>query len=229
MNIDIDILCFLIMSHYINHINNIKNRIHVGNIHPNESYVTSNINNRIHSNESFGNNTSIMKNDLISNFADQKPLDKSRIINRMNNICIYYNCNENGCCNKNCKFDHIYYNEVSKRYLSYGLILYRLHNQDQKEFLMIRRKFSYAFEDLIRGHYDLKSNEKIQSMISRLTKDEVNKIKYFLSVLYTESDILVYSLYELLGDDIYNIDNFLQCDDTQKENILSNLFEPPFS
>ena len=60
--------------------------------------------------------------------------------------------------------------------ISYGILAYKL-NKHKKEFLMIRRKTSYAFEDFFRGHYDLNSNiTNIRCMISRLTTSEAYKI-----------------------------------------------------
>ncbi len=81
-----------------------------------------------------------------------------------NNIC--NNCGKQGHMFHQCKLP----------ITSYGIILFR-YNNNQIEYLMIRRKDSFGYIDLLRGKYVLTNIEQIQNIFNEMSTDEKNRIK----------------------------------------------------
>ena len=74
---------------------------------------------------------------------------------------------------KNCgKKGHIFSN-CTKPIISCGVILYMI---DKGTILMVQRKDSYCYIDIIRGKYNLNNIEYIQKLLSRITTNELQKL-----------------------------------------------------
>jgi 8-oxo-dGTP pyrophosphatase MutT (NUDIX family) len=83
---------------------------------------------------------------------------------RNNNIC--NNCGKQGHMFHQCKLP----------ITSYGIILFR-NNDNQLEYLMLRRKDSFGYIDLMRGKYVLTNIEQIQNIFNEMSIDERTRIK----------------------------------------------------
>jgi hypothetical protein len=81
-----------------------------------------------------------------------------------NNIC--NNCGKQGHMFHQCKLP----------ITSYGIILFR-YNNNQIEYLMIRRKDSFGYIDLLRGKYVLTNIEQIQNIFNEMSLEEKQRIK----------------------------------------------------
>lgn len=84
----------------------------------------------------------------------------------MNNKKYCYNCGKAG---------HTY-NICMNPITSYGMILYRIKDQ-QPYYLMIQRSYTPDFKELIRGKFDFEEPDYIQRLISRITLHEINYIR----------------------------------------------------
>lgn len=115
----------------------------------------------------------------------------------MNNLSQYLNNNYynqgqetqtmNNLCNNCGKQGHTFY-QCKLPIISYGIILFKNQNQNQNqikspisetndyEFLMIRRKDSFGYIDLIRGKYTPQNIEQIQEIINEMSTIEKEKI-----------------------------------------------------
>jgi len=140
-----------------------------------------------------------------------------------NNIC--NNCGKQGHMFHQCKLP----------ITSYGIILFR-HNNNQIEYLMLRRKDSFGYIDLLRGKYVLTNIEQIQNIFNEMSIDEKKQIKeknfselwnnmwgdIVLNSQYKNEEILSQKKFESLKDgikleeyenkpknQIYNIDYFI--------------------
>lgn len=60
---------------------------------------------------------------------------------------------------------------------SYGVIVFRIYNGEY-EFLMINRKNSFGYIDLIKGNFNLSNIPQLQETIDNMSIDEKNKIMY---------------------------------------------------
>ena len=61
---------------------------------------------------------------------------------------------------------------------SYGIILFYFDLKSQKnKFLLVCRKDSLEYVQLIRGNYSKSNHEKLQSMFNLMTIDEINNLK----------------------------------------------------
>lgn len=60
--------------------------------------------------------------------------------------------------------------------LSYGILAYRLDQEDSK-LLMIQRRDSLCYIEFLRGKYKLDNKEYLKMLFSNFTNDEINKIK----------------------------------------------------
>lgn len=90
-------------------------------------------------------------------------------------------------CNNCGKHGHLFY-QCKLPITSYGIILFRYdnkleneknknHTNDSKiQFLMIRRKDTFGYIDLIRGKYSPYNNEHVQSIIDEMSLPEKNRI-----------------------------------------------------
>jgi 8-oxo-dGTP pyrophosphatase MutT (NUDIX family) len=86
-------------------------------------------------------------------------------MNKNNNIC--NNCGKLGHLFHQCKLPII----------SFGLIVFKINNSNQIEYLMIRRKHSFGFIDFVRGKYNLNNIEYIQNIINEMSNTEKNILK----------------------------------------------------
>ena len=111
----------------------------------------------------------------------------------MNNLSQYLNNNcynqsqetqpINNLCNNCGKQGHTFY-QCKLPIISYGIILFKNQNQikgpisetNDYEFLMIRRKDSFGYIDLIRGKYTPQNIEQIQEIINEMSTIEKEKI-----------------------------------------------------
>ena len=83
----------------------------------------------------------------------------------INNQC--NNCGKIGHISTLCKLPIV----------SYGIVCCRYNNNNNKyEYLMIRRKDTFGYIDFIRGKYNLKDYEQIQSIIDQMSMDEKQDI-----------------------------------------------------
>jgi hypothetical protein len=81
-----------------------------------------------------------------------------------NNIC--NNCGKQGHQFHQCKLPII----------SYGIILFRSSEQGLK-YLMIRRKDSFGYIDLLRGKYIQHNVEQLQNIFNEMSVEEREKIR----------------------------------------------------
>ena len=86
-------------------------------------------------------------------------------MNKYNNVC--NNCNKIGHRFYNCKLPII----------SYGVILFRFNANNEPEYLMIRRKNSYGFIEIIQGKYCLNNLKQIQQSVDEMTLYEKSIIR----------------------------------------------------
>jgi len=82
---------------------------------------------------------------------------------KKNITCI--NCGFNGHTSKNCNFP----------ITSFGIILYK-RTPESLKYLMVQRKDSLCYTELIRGKYDLKNVQYILKLFSNITPDEKEAI-----------------------------------------------------
>lgn len=80
----------------------------------------------------------------------------------------------NNYCNNCGKMGHLY-NHCKMPITSVGIIAFRVNNNNI-EFLMIRRKETLGFIDFIRGKYSLNDKKYICNMIAQMTHDEKHKL-----------------------------------------------------
>ena len=71
------------------------------------------------------------------------------------------NCGKNGHAFHNCK------NPIT----SYGILAYRFNN-GKIEYLMIRRKDTLGFVDIMRGKYQLYNKMYLMNIVNEMTMDE---------------------------------------------------------
>lgn len=82
---------------------------------------------------------------------------------------------KNNICNNCGKQGHMFH-QCKLPITSYGIILFR-YNNNQTEYLMLRRKDSFGFIDLLRGKYILTNLEQIQTIFNEMSIDEKQRIK----------------------------------------------------
>lgn len=76
------------------------------------------------------------------------------------------NCGLNGHIYKNCPHP----------IMSFGLICYKLDDNNELKFLMLQRKDSLSFMEFIRGKYEIYDHNYIKSLLSNMTINERNMI-----------------------------------------------------
>jgi ADP-ribose pyrophosphatase YjhB (NUDIX family) len=86
------------------------------------------------------------------------------------------NINSNTC--NNCgKSGHLFH-QCKLPIISYGLIAFRINETTSNiEYLMIRRKHSFGFIDLVRGKYNLNNLDYLQNIINEMSNQEKNIIQ----------------------------------------------------
>lgn len=93
--------------------------------------------------------------------------------------------------------NHKKYNKIK---LSYGTICYRTINETI-EYLLVKRKYSYAFTDFLFGKYKLSDIEYLITLFSRMAPQEKLNI---LTLTFNELWILVWSNYQQIYEFNYN-------------------------
>lgn len=79
------------------------------------------------------------------------------------------------CYCSNCgKYGHLYKN-CNEPITSYGIILYKIHNNNIK-YLLIRRKDSLSYVEFIRGRYNVNNIDYITHLINNMTIFEKNNL-----------------------------------------------------
>ena len=78
-------------------------------------------------------------------------------------------------CNNCGKFGHMFH-QCKLPVTSYGIIAFRMTENNQREYLMIRRKDSFGYIDFIRGKYSINNIEQIQQMFNEMSVSEKEKI-----------------------------------------------------
>jgi 8-oxo-dGTP pyrophosphatase MutT (NUDIX family) len=78
-------------------------------------------------------------------------------------------------CNNCGKTGH-QFNQCKLPIISYGIVLFRYDENNQLQFLMIRRKDSFGFIDFIRGKYLLHNINQIQDIINEMSVFEKDKL-----------------------------------------------------
>ena len=94
--------------------------------------------------------------------------------------------------------------------LSYGILAYRL-DQEENKLLMIQRRDSLCYIEFLRGKYKLDNKDYLKILFSNFTKDEINRIKE------KEFDELWYSLWmtmEFKNTRVKNEYNLSKCNFT---------------
>jgi len=92
--------------------------------------------------------------------------DNGKIRNKYYDIC--NNCGKQGHAFKQCK------NPIT----SFGVIVFRI-NQNQRQYLMIRRKDTLGYIDFMRGKYSVTNHKYILNMLKQMTVSEKYKLSTF--------------------------------------------------
>ena len=80
-------------------------------------------------------------------------------------------------CNNCGKTGHLFH-QCKLPITSYGVVAFRINNENKKEFLMIRRKDSYGYIDFLRGKYNLQNIEQIQNIFNEMSVSERERIQH---------------------------------------------------
>ena len=78
-------------------------------------------------------------------------------------------------CNNCGMTGHLFYN-CKKPIMSFGIICYRIQN-NEIQYLMIRRKDSLGYVDFLRGKYNQNNEFHLSNIITEMTEDEIEYIK----------------------------------------------------
>ena len=183
-------------------------------------------NNQIYSSTVNTYNKNINENNIIKN--DNKILENNiyednNIIND-NNVLIDNNIKKNKIQTKktfknifcgNCgKFGHIY-KKCTDHIISLGIIAYRFNNNNNREYLMVQRKDTLAYVEIIRGKYDIDDMELLKTLFNEMTMNEKS------NMLNNDNK------FEKLWNNIWNYPNFKSYKNDyiiakKKFNILKN-------
>lgn len=106
---------------------------------------------------------------------------------------LHNNNNNNNICNNCFKIGHQIHS-CKLPIQSYGVIVFRYSKENNIEYLMIRRKDSFSYIDLIRGKYSPNNVEQLQNIIDNITIEEKERLlnknyEYLRNILWL-SDIL---------------------------------------
>jgi 8-oxo-dGTP pyrophosphatase MutT (NUDIX family) len=83
--------------------------------------------------------------------------------------------NKYNICNNCSKTGHLFH-QCKQPITSYGVIAYRFNKQNEPLYLMIRRKQTFAYIELIRGKYQVNNKDQIVSLLRNMTNNEKQKI-----------------------------------------------------
>lgn len=88
-----------------------------------------------------------------------------------------YNWNKKNICNNCGIHGHLFYS-CKRPIMSYGIICFRKNiHTDKIEYLLVRRKDSLGYVDLLRGKFNLYNEFCIKQLINEMTKEEIFNIK----------------------------------------------------
>ena len=82
----------------------------------------------------------------------------------------------NNYCNNCGKIGHVF-NLCKMPITSIGIIAFRKNEDNEIQYLMIRRKDTLGHIDFIRGKYSVKNKHYILNMLNQMTEDEKTRIK----------------------------------------------------
>lgn len=85
---------------------------------------------------------------------------------------------KNQICN-NCKTQGHFFNQCKLPIVSFGIILFRFSTTNIPEYLMIRRRDSFAFAAFMRGKYEVQNIEFIQNLIDEMSVSEKRRIDIY--------------------------------------------------
>ena len=85
------------------------------------------------------------------------------------------NMNINNFCNNCGTKGHIFY-QCKQPITSVGIIVFRLNNMGEREYLLIRRKDSIGYVEFMRGKYNMYSKIYLTNIISEMTVDEKQRL-----------------------------------------------------
>lgn len=95
-----------------------------------------------------------------------KKLDKSKYKEKDKNNLFCGNCGKKG---------HVYRKCIAP-ITSLGIIVFRINPENQREYLMIRRRDTLGFVEFMRGKYNLTNYSYIYNLFSIMTKDERERL-----------------------------------------------------
>lgn len=123
---------------------------------------------------------------------------------------------------------------------SVGVIAYRIHN-NQKEYLMIRRKDTLGFIDFMRGKYSVNNKDYIMNMLKQMTQDEKENLdtlsfddlwlsvwgSHRLSNQYKQEESISKNKFQSMKDGIYNKQQFYNLHILIEESKQYTLWKEP--
>jgi 8-oxo-dGTP pyrophosphatase MutT (NUDIX family) len=140
--------------------------------------------------------------------------------------------NNTNVCNNCGKIGH-QFNQCKLPIISYGIILFTHDNENKFKYLMIRRKDSFGFIDLIRGKYNTCNVYQIQNIVNEMSNSEKTRVLHEKfdklwkdmwgdthSSHYKNEEVSSYKKFESLknglniGDKIVNIYDIVNISDT---------------
>jgi len=113
-----------------------------------------------------------LNNSSFHNSQNQTNLNTSN--NPTNNLC--NNCGKQGHSFYQCKLPIISYGIILFKQTKNSISVNDTNSEKDYEFLMIRRKDSFGYIDLIRGKYSCQNIEQIQGIINEMSFSEKEKI-----------------------------------------------------
>jgi len=146
--------------------------------------------------------------------------------------------NDNYC--NNCgKQGHLYH-QCKMPITSIGIIVFRYNENNNVEYLMIRRKDTLGFIDFMRGKYSIYNKEYLINMFKQMTNIEKNRIKTMsfdelwrdiwktehISNQYKVEEVISKEKFNSLKNGIVNKNNFYSIDTIIEETIYENWEEP---
>jgi 8-oxo-dGTP pyrophosphatase MutT (NUDIX family) len=128
-------------------------------------------------------------------------------------------------CNNCGKQGHLFH-QCKIPITSYGIIVFRINQQKQIQFLMIRRKDSFGYIDFVRGKYNTQNKEQLQKIFNEMTIDEKNFIKNndFITLWenmweetanlyqYKNEEVISKKKFDLIKNGITNNDDIIMLD-----------------
>jgi ADP-ribose pyrophosphatase YjhB (NUDIX family) len=123
---------------------------------------------------------------------------------------------------------------------SIGIIVFRYNENNNVEYLMIRRKDTLGFIDFMRGKYSIYNKEYLINMFKQMTNIEKNRIKTMsfdelwrdiwktehISNQYKVEEVISKEKFNSLKNGIVNKNNFYSIDTIIEETIYENWEEP---